>query len=118
MSAVQGLCTAVAAGDQRVAALSAKVKQLMSAVAQSVALPLFSTPSSTVLCITTSSPSQEPVWEPKVGSKRSKRYAGDLEGCGLFLTNCSVLFALQCHTFVTEPLTGSVTNVWHLPLTT
>ncbi len=29
-------------------------------------------------------------------------YVGDPEGCGLFLTNCSILFALQPRTFTTE----------------
>jgi len=31
-----------------------------------------------------------------------KRYAGDPEGCNLFLTSCSILFSLQLHTFSSE----------------
>lgn len=46
----------------------------------------------------TPSPSSAP--EPRVGAP--ERYAGDPEGCNPFLTNCSILFALQPHTFATE----------------
>lgn len=38
--------------------------------------------------------------EPRVGAP--ERYAGDPESCNPFLTNCSILFALQPHTFATE----------------
>ncbi|KAF7641064.1 hypothetical protein LDENG_00296660 [Lucifuga dentata] len=38
--------------------------------------------------------------EPRVGTP--ERYAGEPEGCNPFLTNCSILFALQPLTFSTE----------------
>lgn len=41
-----------------------------------------------------------PAREPSVGVP--ERYGGDREGCSPFLTNCSILFALQPHTFATE----------------
>ncbi len=45
-------------------------------------------------------PSTSTTFEPRVGAP--ERYAGDPEGCSPFLTNCSILFALQPHTFATE----------------
>lgn len=41
-----------------------------------------------------------PPVEPQVGSP--ERYAGEPEGCRPFLTNCSILFSLQPHTFSSE----------------
>lgn len=38
--------------------------------------------------------------EPRVGTP--ERYGGDAEGCAPFITNCSILFALQPQTFATE----------------
>jgi len=38
--------------------------------------------------------------EPRVGTP--ERYAGEPEGCSPFLTNCSILFSLQPHTFASE----------------
>ncbi|TWW68258.1 hypothetical protein D4764_19G0000560 [Takifugu flavidus] len=38
--------------------------------------------------------------EPRVGAP--ERYSGDPEGCNPFLTNCSILFALQPYTFASE----------------
>ncbi|TWW59148.1 hypothetical protein D4764_06G0006780 [Takifugu flavidus] len=38
--------------------------------------------------------------EPQVGAP--ERYSGDPEGCNPFLTNCSILFALQPYTFTSE----------------
>lgn len=38
--------------------------------------------------------------EPRVGAP--ERYSGDPEGCNPFLTNCSILFALQPHAFASE----------------
>ncbi|TWW76988.1 hypothetical protein D4764_12G0003780 [Takifugu flavidus] len=38
--------------------------------------------------------------EPRVGTP--ERYSGDPEGCNPFLTNCSILFALQPYTFASE----------------
>ncbi|KAK9513191.1 hypothetical protein VZT92_026747 [Zoarces viviparus] len=40
------------------------------------------------------------VSEPRVGEP--ERYAGDPEGCNTFLTNCSIMFALQPRTFASE----------------
>ena len=33
---------------------------------------------------------------------RQEGYAGDPENCSLFITNCSILFALQTHTYASE----------------
>ncbi|KAI3370533.1 hypothetical protein L3Q82_025292 [Scortum barcoo] len=41
-----------------------------------------------------------PVPEPRVGNP--ERYAGDPEGCNPFITNCSILYALQPQTFSSE----------------
>ncbi|KAK5933651.1 hypothetical protein CgunFtcFv8_014114 [Champsocephalus gunnari] len=38
--------------------------------------------------------------EPRV--ETPERYAGEREGCSPFLTNCSILFTLQPHTFASE----------------
>uniref|UniRef100_A0A674NR08 DUF4939 domain-containing protein n=1 Tax=Takifugu rubripes TaxID=31033 RepID=A0A674NR08_TAKRU len=38
--------------------------------------------------------------EPRVGTP--ERYSGDPEGCNPFITNCSILFALQPYTFASE----------------
>ena len=74
--------------------LASQVQQLAAAFAQAVPLPL--------------EPVQPPpapsasafASEPRVGVP--ERYAGDGEGCRPFLTNCSILFALQPHTFASE----------------
>ncbi|KAG7520683.1 hypothetical protein JOB18_034368 [Solea senegalensis] len=47
--------------------------------------------------------------EPRVGTP--ERYEGDRETCGPFLTNCSLLFALQPCTFATEPAPAKVAFV-------
>ena len=41
-----------------------------------------------------------PAPEPRVGAP--ERYAGDPEGYNAFITNCSILFALQPSTFASE----------------
>ena len=41
-----------------------------------------------------------PVSEPRVGEP--ERYGGDPEGCGPFITNCSIFFAMQPNTYSSE----------------
>ena len=85
---------AVAKQEQAFTSLASQVQQLAAAFSQAVPLP--------------PEPVQPPpapsasafASEPRVGVP--ERYAGDAEGCRPFLTNCSILFALQPHTFASE----------------
>ena len=73
--------------------LTATVQQLAAVVAAPAPLPMPPAPASA------SSPMGFTP-EPRVGTP--ERYAGEPEGCSPFLTNCSILFALQPHTFASE----------------
>lgn len=50
--------------------------------------------------------------EPRVGTP--ERYAGDPEGCNPFISNCSIVFALQSYTFAQEAARVAFT-INHLP---
>ena len=74
--------------------LTATVQQLAAAVVAAPApLPMPPAPASAFSPMGFSP-------EPRVGTP--ERYAGEPEGCSPFLTNCSILFALQPHTFASE----------------
>lgn len=89
---------------QALAALAGQVQQLAACLSQ-LALSAESAPASgdsapAPAPVTASSPPRDAA-EPRVGTP--ERYDGDRETCGPFLTNCSLLFALQPRTFATEP---------------
>lgn len=90
----------VATNDQTIATLSVQIQQLASTVSQLVTAvtpaPVNPTPPQPPVEVASS----VPVSEPRVGTP--ERYGGEPEGCNPFLTNCSILFALQPHTFSTE----------------
>jgi len=90
--------------------LSAQVQQLTTTLAQSISLP--------------GPPSHPPppvqahpgsILEARVGVP--ERYARDPEGCNPFITNCSILFALQPHTFASEEarVVFTINNLTGLP---
>lgn len=107
IATVQGLCTGFAAQDWRVAALTAQVQQLTSALAQSAASP--PSPSS-AQATTSSSSSQGPGWEPKVGSL--ERYAGDPERFSHSSPTAASCLPSSITLLQLRPLR------WHSPLTT
>ncbi len=76
--------------------LAAQVQQLTSVLTQQTAAASAIPPPPPV----PGPPPPSDAPEPRVGTP--ERYAGDPEGCGPFLTNCSILFALQPRTFATE----------------
>ena len=81
--------------EQALTALAAQVQQMAASMTQHA--PPAATPAPPAL---TPGPSSSIATEPRVGAP--ERYAGDPEGCSPFLTNCSILFTLQPHTFATE----------------
>lgn len=86
------------------AALAGQMQQLAARFSQlstsAVSVPSSGEPASAPAHVPASSlPRDAP--EPRVGTP--ERYDGDRETCGPFLTNCSLLFALQPRTFATEP---------------
>ena len=85
-----------ASQQQELAALTAQFQQLTAALSQMAALAPSAVPSSA----TPPPVIPESISEPRVGAP--ERYAGDPENCNPFLTNCSILFALQPHTFASE----------------
>ena len=87
---------AVAKQEQAFTSLASQVQQLAAAFAQAVPLP----PEPVQPPPAPSASAAAFVSEPRVGVP--ERYAGDAEGCRPFLTNCSILFALQPHTFASE----------------
>uniref|UniRef100_A0A8C5GZJ6 CCHC-type domain-containing protein n=1 Tax=Gouania willdenowi TaxID=441366 RepID=A0A8C5GZJ6_GOUWI len=96
-STISDVRQSAAANDQTIATLSAQIQQLAVTVTQLVTAvdpnPAPAPPSADLA-------PPLPVSEPRVGTP--ERYGGDPEGCNPFLTNCSILFALQPHTFSTE----------------
>uniref|UniRef100_A0A8C5DBT5 CCHC-type domain-containing protein n=1 Tax=Gouania willdenowi TaxID=441366 RepID=A0A8C5DBT5_GOUWI len=96
-SATSDVRQAAAANDQTIATLSVQIQQLAVTVTQLVTAvgpnPAPAPPPADLA-------PPLPVSEPRVGTP--ERYGGDPEGCNPFLTNCSILFALQPHTFSTE----------------
>lgn len=88
------------ANEQTIAALSAQFQQLAATVSQLITAvaptPVNPVPSPSPLDLAQTAP----ISEPRVGTP--ERYGGDPEGCNPFLTNCSILFALQPHTFSSE----------------
>lgn len=84
-----------AAQDQILGLLAAQVQQLTASLAQ------VSTQPPPDLAPPAQAPaSVSPVSEPRVGAP--ERYAGEPENSNPFLANCSILFALQPHTFASE----------------
>lgn len=85
------------ANEQAITALTTQIQQLATAVnqlsASATPAPTNPTPAAPVNPVA-------PGPEPRVGTP--ERYGGDPEGCNPFLTNCSILFALQPHTFSSE----------------
>lgn len=86
---------AAASQEQVLAALAAQIQQLSTTLSQLTAPAAHTAPPAipppAIL---------GPVSEPRVGAP--ERYSGDPESCNPFLTNCSILFALQPHTFASE----------------
>lgn len=97
VSATSDVRQSAAANEQTIAALSAQIQQLAATVNQLVTAV---TPAPAPPPPTVNLAPPAPVSEPRVGTP--ERYGGDPEGCNPFLTNCSILFALQPHTFSTE----------------
>ena len=80
---------------QALATLSAQVQQLTATLIQFISLPApLSHPPPSALAY------PGPVLEARVGVP--ERYTGDPEGCNPFITNSSILFALQPYTFASE----------------
>ncbi len=77
----------VATLEHTMTTLAAQVQQLAGVLTQQTA-------------VTSTIGPQPPVAGPP--PLTPERYAGDPESCGPFLTNCSILFALQPRTFATE----------------
>lgn len=79
------------------ATLTSQVQQLMAALTKASAATLLPppAPAATRLPLVLGSGLELWVDDPK-------RYAGDLEGCNSFITNCSIIYALQPHTFASE----------------
>ncbi len=87
-----------AASQQQALNLTAQVQQLTAALSQMAAAAPSAAPSSATPPLAIPGPISEPrVWAPQC-------YAGDPENCNPFLTNCSILFALQLHTFASEEI--------------
>lgn len=87
-----------AASEQAIVSLTALVQQLSTAIAQLITPVSLAPAASSPPPVIAVSPG--PGLEPHVGTP--ERYRGDPEGCNPFITNCSILFALQPHTFATE----------------
>lgn len=90
---------AAATREQQMADLTAHVQQLATALGQ---LATSSQPAPAAPAPPASPAPAAPgsTQEPRVGVP--ERYGGEPEGCSPFITNCSILFALQPHTFATE----------------
>ncbi|KAK0132086.1 Retrotransposon-derived protein PEG10 [Merluccius polli] len=86
---------AAANREPALATLSTQVQQITATLTQSLSLPA---PPSRSPPPAPAYPG--PVLEARVGVLEC--YAGDPEGCNPFITNCSILFALQPYTFATE----------------
>ncbi|KAF7644122.1 hypothetical protein LDENG_00227410 [Lucifuga dentata] len=99
---------AAAAHEQATTALAAQVQQLTQTLSQTLALVQSAAPSPAASAL---APSRV-LSEPHVGTP--ERYTGELEGCDPFLTNCSILFALQPLTFATEEakVAYAISHLW------
>ncbi|TKS65266.1 Retrotransposon-like protein 1 [Collichthys lucidus] len=87
---------AAANQEQTLAALASQIQQLTAVLSQNMVQNLPATAPAAVLQPTPPGP----VSEPQIGAP--ERYAGNPEICNPFITNCSILFALQPHTFASE----------------
>ena len=81
--------------ESMMAAVLTQIQQMSSTLTQAVAMPRPPEPPTPP-----PPPPSGAIIEPRVGTP--ERYAGDPDGCNPFLTNCSILFALQPLTFSTE----------------
>ena len=91
---------AVAKQEQAFTSLASQVQQLTAAFAQAATRPPEPVQPPPAPAASASASASALASEPRVGVP--ERYAGDAEGCRPFLTNCSILFALQPHTFASE----------------
>ena len=87
---------ALANQNHALAALTAQLGNLTAALTPAV--PMAPSPAMTPPAPDSPPPMQ--LREPRVGIQ--EQYAGDPEGCSPYITNCSILFALQLYTFATE----------------
>ena len=95
-SATAEIQQATANQAQGLATLASQVQQLAASIAQSVAASV--PPAPTPPVAVPSFPGLQP--ESRVGPP--EQYTGDPEDCNPFITNCSILFALQPQTFASE----------------
>uniref|UniRef100_A0AAQ4Q1R1 Retrotransposon gag domain-containing protein n=1 Tax=Gasterosteus aculeatus aculeatus TaxID=481459 RepID=A0AAQ4Q1R1_GASAC len=87
---------ASATQEQTLTALVAQIQQLTLRISQTESQ---SPPAAPPAAVSPPTP-PGPAFEPRIGAP--ERYGGDPESCSPFLTNCSILFALQPHTFASE----------------
>lgn len=99
-----------AANELVIGSLAAQVQQLTTALAR-LAAPATPAPAEPAQPAPAVPASSAPPLEPWVGTPEC--YGGDPEGCNPFITNCSILFALQPHTFATERAKVAFT-IYHL----
>jgi len=85
--------------DQGLATLATQIQQLATALTQIQGSASPAAPAPPVAPVPVPCPPAHAP-EPLVGTP--ERYAGEPEGCNPFLTNCSILFALQPLTFSSE----------------
>lgn len=90
---------ATATLDQGLASLAVQIQTLATALTQLAVPAPPSAPAPMAVPLPATSP-PAPAAEPRVGTP--ERYAGEPEGCNPFLTNCSIIFALQPYTFASE----------------
>ena len=89
--------------DARFTGLEEVVRQVLAQLGNLTAAHTQAAAAAPSPAVTTPAPASPPLGqlrEPPVGIQ--ERYEGDPEGCSPFLTNCSILFALQPYTFATE----------------
>ena len=87
---------ALANENHALAALTSQLGNLTAALTQ--AIPMAPAPAMTPPAPASPPPMQ--LREPRVGIQ--EQYVGDPEDCSPYITNCSILFALQPYTFATE----------------
>jgi len=93
----QVLTALAASHDQSMSAMAAEIQRLMNTLANMVTSL---TPPVVPPLPAPVPPFLGPAPKPQVGTL--ERYAGNPEGYNPFITNCSILFALQSHTFASE----------------
>eukprot|EP00064_Thunnus_orientalis_P011665 superscaffoldBa00001704_g11696 len=94
---------AAAAHEQVLTMLAGQLQQLSALLTQAPQAAGAASPPAPPATASAPAPAPLPPMdapEPRVGIP--EHYEGDQETCGPFLTNCSLLFALQPHTFTTE----------------